>query len=299
MTASAATAATVRELFAVAQAHAGPARYTLDVTDDPIERPATAPSETYDTLLLWRDGDDLVVDSGAGVFAFADAAGIRVAGDVSGQRFAVGLRRAMHHALSHVLSLAGRVVVHGAAVARDGRAVLLLGSTGSGKSTCAYLAGAAGWDVLADDLVALWPGGDDLLAPTSVLATGVPRALAVPSDVLGGDGGDDGDALTDDPRGRRRMSHALFAEPCRVGAVAIVRHGSGAGSLRPLAAAELMTFVIGSAPAAGHPRVARQSFVVASALTATPTWELLTADTPARRTAEVPRQLDSVLRHAT
>jgi hypothetical protein len=43
--------------------------------------------------------------------------------------------------------------IHAAAIARNGRAVLLAGPSGSGKSTLAYMAHAAGIDVLSDDKV--------------------------------------------------------------------------------------------------------------------------------------------------
>ena len=54
---------------------------------------------------------------------------------------------------------AGGLLVHAAAVERDGRAVLLLGHSGAGKTTAARLAGAG--SVLADDVAVLTASTDE------------------------------------------------------------------------------------------------------------------------------------------
>ena len=51
----------------------------------------------------------------------------------------------------------GVLVLHGATVARDGRARILIGDSGTGKSTLAARLGQAGCAVLGDDTMALWP----------------------------------------------------------------------------------------------------------------------------------------------
>ena len=53
--------------------------------------------------------------------------------------------------LPELLSLLGRVVIHGAVVARGERSVLLTGSSGAGKSTLALALESHGWVPQADD----------------------------------------------------------------------------------------------------------------------------------------------------
>lgn len=60
------------------------------------------------------------------------------------------------HALAwgrFVVSLTDRVPFHAAAVVRNGTAVLLIGSSGVGKSTLAYACARAGWQILAEEVV--------------------------------------------------------------------------------------------------------------------------------------------------
>jgi hypothetical protein len=59
--------------------------------------------------------------------------------------------------VAYRISLAGGVLLHSAAFVRRGRAQVVFGRSGAGKSTSARLALAAGWEVLSDDLNALLP----------------------------------------------------------------------------------------------------------------------------------------------
>lgn len=66
-----------------------------------------------------------------------------------------------------------RVPFHAAGIVRDGRALLLAGPTGSGKSTLCYVAQRAGFEILADDAVYL-----QLTPPVRVW--GIPGHLHLP-----------------------------------------------------------------------------------------------------------------------
>jgi len=57
----------------------------------------------------------------------------------------------LDHVLPLVLARAGEVVLHGGVVSRSGRAVVLIGSTGAGKSTLTAFAGQRGWSIGGDD----------------------------------------------------------------------------------------------------------------------------------------------------
>lgn len=61
----------------------------------------------------------------------------------------------------------GAVALHAAAAAMDGRTLLLLGASGAGKSTTSAALGAAGWDVLSDDISILWDGDPPRVAPAT------------------------------------------------------------------------------------------------------------------------------------
>jgi hypothetical protein len=54
--------------------------------------------------------------------------------------------------VAYRVALLGGVVLHSAAIARDGRAFVLVGHSGAGKSTSSALALDAGWEVLSDDM---------------------------------------------------------------------------------------------------------------------------------------------------
>ena len=58
------------------------------------------------------------------------------------------------------------IVFHGNALAKDGKAIICLGSSGSGKSTLAYALLKEGWELIADDLVAI---------QENIILPGIPR----------------------------------------------------------------------------------------------------------------------------
>lgn len=78
--------------------------------------------------------------------------------------------------LSAQLHSGGVPVLHGSAVARDGKGVVILGPSSSGKSTLSFLASTlAGWDFVSDDTLLVWrdrPGG-----PMSM--SGAPRRMGI------------------------------------------------------------------------------------------------------------------------
>ena len=70
----------------------------------------------------------------------------------------------------------GLVPLHAACVGRGGRGVLLMGSSGAGKSTVAFHSLLQGLDFLAEDSV--------FVAPDTMLATGIANFLHIRSDSL-------------------------------------------------------------------------------------------------------------------
>lgn len=61
----------------------------------------------------------------------------------------------------------GAVALHAAAAAKGDRALLLAGPSGAGKSTTSAALGAAGWDVLSDDISILWDHNAPRIAPAT------------------------------------------------------------------------------------------------------------------------------------
>jgi hypothetical protein len=62
-------------------------------------------------------------------------------------------------AIGALLIQRGMLVLHGNALAHGGAAIVCLGESGAGKSTLAYALMQQGWELLADDLVAVTPAG--------------------------------------------------------------------------------------------------------------------------------------------
>ena len=69
--------------------------------------------------------------------------------------------------LPRIAILFGATAIHSAAAAIDGRGLMLLGESGAGKSTTSAALGAAGWDVLSDDISIVWHPDAPKVAPAT------------------------------------------------------------------------------------------------------------------------------------
>lgn len=134
------------------------------------------------TRSLTRDGDDWCL-------TYADAARLWVAyrwnaADarltvVTNQDWAACVYPLTGVVMAVLLALSGRTVLHGAALAVNDRAIVLLGDSGQGKSTLAAALVACGGALLTDDVVRLVPGATGYHA-----TAGVPR-LSLGSEARG------------------------------------------------------------------------------------------------------------------
>lgn len=97
--------------------------------------------------------------------------------------------------LPRVAMLFGGTIAHGAAVAHDGAALLLLGQSGAGKSTLSAALAHAGWDILSDDISVMWNPSAPHVAPATTgvcvwddsrAALGLPLDRCVPMPGYGG-----------------------------------------------------------------------------------------------------------------
>ncbi|HRU07550.1 MAG TPA: hypothetical protein P5137_17440, partial [Candidatus Brocadiia bacterium] len=115
---------------------------------------------------------------------WADAATGQAAIELSAETMATGQGR-LGECFLALLQLAmaesGRFTVHAGCVARDGRALLLLGESGAGKTTLSLALGRQGWAFMGDDIVLVENRGGQAVV----------HALLLPAKILRPDGGKD------------------------------------------------------------------------------------------------------------
>jgi hypothetical protein len=270
-------------------AEAEPAAW-LRVVDAAPAVPARAPDVSEHAASLWIDGAELVVELGGSV-ARADATAVTIGGIDAADAGVV--RRLLLPAMTHVLAASDRFVLHGAAaVAPAGGAVVIAGASGRGKSTVAFAAHAAGWAVLADDMVIV------RRRAAGLEVAGVPQEFAVPAELVDGR---DRDRLglcsaPGDARGRLLVPVAPAGTSWHpVVAFARVEHGETPdGDLVPLAAADALPAVLSSFTSVLAPDRLRAFLPVAAELARLTTWKLRLGREPTRRVAGVHKALRSL-----
>lgn len=245
-----------------------------------VPPPERSPDETQGDLRLWHDGVTLSVAYGTSVGARVESG----RGSLGG--YASDVTRVFRHVapflLASLLAPHGRFVLHGGAIARNGRAVLILGDSGLGKSTLVLGALQDDWRVLSDDLVLARCG------PSGPAVSGIPRTLAVPREIVP-------DSLAawplhNDPRGRL---HVPFVPWDRawfpITAVVVVGHGDGErAAIESIERPGLLGLAVRSMLSRQTADV-RRYFNLATMLSELPAWRLLHSRAPemrARRAAQ-------------
>jgi hypothetical protein len=247
--------------------------------------PRRAPDRTNADFRVWTTEDTLHLEltSGGRARVSATTAWIGTGRD-DPQRAAQCL---LLPVLTHLLSFRDRYVLHAGSVVAGGVAYLILGGTGTGKSTLGVAAVEHGWLLLGDDMVVV------RRQDQRCSAAGIPRTVAVPSDV--GSRLARG-PLTDDHRGRWEVPAAVLERGWfPVGGLISVGHGTtNRAGLRRVDGRAALSAVLRSYTSSLDPLHLRRFFPVAAALSRLPAWELRHGVEPRSRLSEVGRMLRGI-----
>ena len=289
------------ELIAATEAHAGALELMfaalpstdatpwarIDFAPGRIDLPARPCDESLGDLQCWHEPGGVVVEHVSGMTARVHDGTATIRGD--GADLALVLRWICQPVLAYLLAPFDRFLLHAGAVGRDGRALVLLGQTGSGKSTSTYAALRAGWDVLGDDHVVLRRGS------SGIEVTGIPKPLSVP-----------GEVAADLPHGARRMHDVrdrweLPADVIATGwwqlssAVAVRHADSLGGEVEPVDRLRLLREIIAAFPASGSREPLGRFMPLAGELSRLSHSELRLGRDPGQRVERAPALLERIL----
>lgn len=280
----------VASLFRHARITSAAPRCTLAFVDDHLVVPDAPPTVTGAHAELWYEEPATVcIRSRDGLVARGDDRTILIGGDRPA--LAREFRFVCLIALTHLLARHGVHLLHGAATVAGGRAVLVLGDTGTGKSTLAFAAHARGWPVLADDAVLVRRAG------TAVHAVGLPRPISVAADVVV-DAIHGGRPVPDDLRGRTELAPGTLATTTHpVVAVLALLGGDGRGTrLEPMQGAERLRTVLKASASLGDPTVRPELFALAGTIARLPVWSVRHGGDPRRAFDDATAILDELSR---
>jgi hypothetical protein len=258
---------------------------TLSVDAVPTPSPTEVAHSELFGVRFWQTGTGCVIAGRSMVIDISDSASHAHLPDLDD---ALLLEGCGYLPLGWMLAGHRRFMVHGAAVERDGTALLLLGNSGAGKSTLAAAALDAGWRALSDDLTILEPTG------AGSLLHGVHKAPAIPAEI----GGQLVERATHlgDPRERVGLAPDVLTQGGhRIGGVLLIVHAdSPSGSLRALRGHEVLPLLMQSFAGSVEPARRAAFFSTATQVCRLPLWELGHSTDPAVRRARAAHHLDVI-----
>ncbi len=258
----------------------------IRLTEAAPELPARPPDVTLERIAIWWSDDAMYLDV-AGLRARADADGVWAGGDVPS--IGACFRNACLQGLSRVFAVRGRFLTHGAVVVLRGGPVLVMGGSGVGKSTLTFAARRSGRGVVSDDAVVLDAPADG----GPVRATGMPRPIAVPADVVEGLAVA-GQAVPEDPRQRIEVDAGTRVDGPVTLAGLVIAAGAdprGAGIDR-LTGPDVLHAILQTMQSFSDPAHRNAAFGIAGRLAQVPAWTMRRGNDPAAALAEVTEQLD-------
>jgi hypothetical protein len=265
---------------------AGAAQFVLRSESGSVPMPDRRPDRVVQHVRYWNEGADQIVAVGPGLTALVSAGLAVLDPGTGGERAVHGL---LLPVLTSLFAQRGGCLVHGAGFLAGDGAVLVLGSSGQGKSTLVTAVLSLGLDVLSDDLLVLRLQGD------GVSVSGVPIPLALPADQAHHPAV--GRAIDGDPRHRRVPANATVLAsgtyPAR--AVLLVEHSELAeGHLRVAEGREVLGRLLTSTLDGLSAGTARGVFPYAAAVSRVPGWHLGHAADPAVRVAAAATRIEHV-----
>lgn len=261
------------------------------------ETPDRAPDVEYSEVRLWFTPGGLGCRHVSGLVAERHGDLITVGGDADERDLDRSFRRAVQPALIDALAERGRHSLHAAALVRDGRAIIAIGSTGAGKSTLSYAAGTSerGWRVLTDDIA--WVTLDDDVIEVS----GLPKPLQVPDNTLA-QPPEGARRLDNDARNRWVLPQELVAHDERVPVIGllVIQHADSDGHLEPHPSGPgLLAQLVQTHPFSASAERVRAFFPVAGALSRLPVLVLRHDADPSKRVAVAVELLERAWAHFT
>jgi hypothetical protein len=229
----------------------------------------------------WWDADELRLAHGRFSCLVTKTSAI-IGGEGEPER---AFRQIVPYVLSHLLAGQQRFLLHAAAIEREGEVLLVLGPSGSGKSSLVVGALRGGWKALADDLVVLRDAGTPEVC-------GIAKPIAGPAEVVRSSGLAC-QSLDGDPRGRWLVAHDPTPGWFRVAGTLICAHDTGVrSSVQPLSSAGLVESLLLSFLSAKQPAALRDFLPVAAAVTCRRGWTL----SQSRIQSERLKRIDDLLR---
>lgn len=196
-------------------------------------------------------------------------------------------RHLLFSGLSWWLERHDLIMLHAAMLARGSDATLILGDTGSGKSTAAFAGRQRGWDLCSDDLVIVGQRDGRLQG------FGIPKPPSIDADIARSSGLQ-GTSLPGDERDRVVLAAEAMATGWRsLRMILVVGHHADQGSIEPLSHAETMDVAMLACLEADRPDVVGRHLRTIALLASTPGYELLHAADPTRRVGRAAELIES------